>query len=67
MSWKNTLGQFIGIFVGVSLGAMAVNMVLGGRRREQPPPADYFNQSVGQRQVGIFDQAVANVQARPAQ
>ena len=66
MSWKNTLGQFIGIFVGVTLGATAVSMVMGGRRREQPPPpVEYANG--GQRPVGIFEQAVANVQARPTQ
>lgn len=68
MSWKNTLGQFIGIFVGVTLGATAVSMVMGGRRREQSPPAaDYANANGGQRQVGLFEQAVANVQGRPTQ
>lgn len=67
MSWKNTLGQFIGIFVGVTLGATAVSMLMGGRRREQPPPVDYINENSGQRQVGIFEQAVANVQVKPAQ
>ena len=33
MSWKNTLGQFIGIFIGVSLGAGMITMIMGGRRQ----------------------------------
>lgn len=68
MSWKNTLGQFIGIFVGVSLGATAVHMLLGSRR--QPPPQypdQNTPQNAQQRPMGLFDQAVANVQPRQVQ
>lgn len=68
MSWKNTLGQFIGIFVGVTLGATAINMVLGGRRQpEQQLQQQQMAVQNVQQPAGLFDQAVANMQVRPTQ
>jgi len=67
MSWKNSLGQFIGIFVGVTLGATAVSMLMGGSRRPPPQQQPYVEQNIQQRSAGLFDQAVANIQPRPSQ
>ena len=59
MSWKNTLGQFVGIFIGVSLGAGLVTMVMGGRRRNEEVPVQQVYQE--QSRQGVFDQVVGNV------
>lgn len=61
MSWKNTLGQFIGIFIGVSAGAGLVHYMMGGRRA--PPEAQQYPQQTNYQNSnsGIFDQAVANI------
>ena len=70
MSWKNTFGQIIGIFIGVTLGSAAIRMVLGSNRQPEPPPQQQYEQApvnVGQRPAGLFDQAVANMQTRPQQ
>lgn len=37
MSWKNTVGQFVGIFIGVTIGGACVHMLLGGRSKHPPP------------------------------
>ena len=59
MSWKNTLGQFVGIFIGVSLGAGLVTMVMGERRRTEEVPVQQVHQE--QSRQGVFDQVVGNV------
>ena len=59
MSWKNTLGQFVGIFIGVSLGAGLVTMVMGGRRKTEEVPVQQVYQE--QSRKGVFDQVVGNV------
>ena len=60
MGWKNTVGQFIGIFIGVSLGAGLVTMVMGGGR-QAPPQPPVVEQNVNQASKGLFDSAVANI------
>jgi hypothetical protein len=61
MSWKNKLGQFIGIFVGVTIGMTGVNVLISSFRGqpEAPPPANYQAAP-----ASVFDQAVANIPSR---
>ena len=67
MSWKNTLGQFIGIFIGVSLGATAVHMLMGKGRHPSSEQQPYVAQLQPQRPVSLFDQAVSNIQTKQTQ
>ena len=59
MGWKNSFGQLIGIVLGVTIGVFAVNIALGGNRR-QPNPENY-QRFAENKKVGVIDQAVANI------
>lgn len=41
MGWKRSVGEIIGIFVGVSIGASLVHYAMGGRRQQPQPDPSY--------------------------
>jgi hypothetical protein len=64
MGWKNNLGQFIGIFVGVGIGMFGVNYAIYALKGRPEPVQQYdqyaYNAPV-QQNAGIFDEVVSNV------
>ena len=61
MSWKKRAGEFVGIFIGVTLGAGLISMVMGGRRQPQPAQNQQNYQYQEQSRQGVFDQVASNV------
>lgn len=66
MSWKNSFGQLIGIFVGVTLGMGVVNYAIYSfRGQPQPVPTEeQYTYSRQEVKMGVFDQVVSNVTPR---
>lgn len=67
MSWKRTLGEIVGIVVGVTFGAGLVHVGISALRGNNPPPqiqeADLPLMPM-QQNAGVFDQVAANVAPR---
>ena len=59
MGWKNSFGQLIGIVLGVTIGVFAVNIALGGNRRQSNP--ENYQRFAENKKIGVIDQAVANI------
>ena len=59
MGWKNSFGQLIGIVLGVTVGVFAVNIALGGNRRQENP--ENYQRFAENKKIGVIDQAVANI------
>lgn len=64
MNWKNKVGQIVGIFAGVTIGATLVNYLLVSRKH---PSTETMTPSSTQPQPqskGVFDQAVVNMTSK---
>ena len=67
MSWKRTLGEILGIVVGVTFGAGLVHVGISAFRGNPPPqplPESDLPPMSMQQNAGIFDQVAANVAPR---
>lgn len=64
MSWKKTLGEIVGIVVGVTLGAGLMHVgisAIKGNHPPQPLPEAGLPSMPIQQNAGVFDQVAANV------
>lgn len=66
MNWKNKVGQIVGIFAGVTIGATLVNYLLVSRKHHASETiAPQSNQPQLQPQnKGVFDQAIVNMTSK---
>lgn len=68
MSWKRTLGEILGIVVGVTFGAGLVHVGISAIKGNHPPPPPLSEADLPpmpiQQNAGVFDQVAASVAPR---